>query len=420
MNVVSHRRSYLLIFSLIMTSPVWATADPSQQTAVPDRLTISVSPSDEPLPKEPPGSEMTERGRHIRGIYIPVAKVAHAKPKKFIQWLKNIGADAVVMDIKDDHGRVTFTKDLPLAKGSPHGLVPKMAALVEALKAEGIYTIGRLVCFKDNFLYKKHPESAIVDRRDGKPWRDRKGSVWSDPFSLTAHEHIAAIAAAAEKIGFDEIQLDYVRFPVDGETRYAKYPNKDPELARYQVIQLLLARVDYQISTPLSIDVFGLTVNRIGDPQGLGQSLEHLAPFIDAVSPMLYLANQPEEIWATATLKMSRDLVYNAVKRIRARLSDQIAIRPLLQGFEYRASFFGVDFIYGQVEAATSGGAGGHLFWNQGGFYPQLARAWKRSLPDAPVSSETSVENAKNTLPSLSEPEQDAGVMSEDTSSELL
>ncbi len=421
MRPIFYHALYLLVFLHVIAIPGRTGADPSQQIAVPDQAAVAVSSADEPTPKEPPGSELTERGRHVRGIYLPVCKVAHAKPKKLIQWLKTMGADAVVIDIKDDHGRVTFSRDVPLAKEAPHGLVPRMKKLVEALKAEGIYTIGRLVCFKDNFLYKKIPEAAIRDRRDREPWRDKKGTVWTDPYSLSAHEYIASIAKAAEKIGFDEIQLDYVRFPVDGATRYARFPNKDPELTRYQVIQLLLARVDYEISIPLSIDVFGLTANRLGDPQGLGQSLEHLAPFIDAISPMLYLANQPREIWEHATQKKARELVYGAVRRIRTRLGDQIAVRPLLQGFEYRASFFNVDFVYGQIEAAVSGGASGHLFWNQGGFYPQLARAWKRSVPKAEPPAEAPTQNAQNTEHSpLPESEPDAGVSPEDTSTELL
>lgn len=391
MNLYHHHHLYLLVFSTFFTVTTWAQAEPSQQTAAMDRLTYPSLPSGELTPKEPSGAELTEKGRNIRGVYIPISKLVRFKPKQLVQWVNHLGANAVIMDIKDDRGRVTFTKKLPLAKGVPHGLVPHLDKLVAALNDADIYTIGRLVCFKDNFLYKKIPEAAVKDRRTAKPWRDRTGSAWLDPFSLAAHQYISSIAQAAEKIGFDEIQLDYVRFPVDEEAKFAKFTNREGDLARYEAIALLLARVDFQISLPLSIDVFGLTANKPGDSQRLGQSLEHLAPYIDAVSPMLYLANWPKETWENATPKTPYEIVNNSVRRIRTRLGDAIAVRPLLQGFKYRANNFGIDFISTQIDAALDAGASGHLFWNQAASYSKVAVAWRRrpsAIPTETASTE--------------------------------
>ena len=329
-------------------------------------------------PEEPPGIELTDRGRNIRGVYAPVSKLVKWQPRQLISWVKEIGADAIIMDIKDDKGRVTYSHKIEGALGKPHGIVPKMKRLVKALKENDIYVIGRLVCFKDDLYHKKRPEASIRDRRDGTVWRDRAGMAWLDPFSLAAHEYITNIAIGAEEIGFDEIQLDYVRFPVDGLSRYARFPNKEKGMARYEAIALLLARVDVALKLPLSIDVFGLTAHRTGDKQGLGQSLEHLSPYIDAISPMLYVANWPKETYEDPDPKKNYSLVHGSVKRIRSRLSDTVAVRPLLQGFSYRATNFGVEFISNQIDAAKTAGASGYLFWNQSGNYTTVSVSWRR------------------------------------------
>ena len=367
-----------IIGTIVLTVPIFLSADPSQQH---DSSKEYIYPSvlgSIIEPEEAPGTELTERGRHIKGVYIPVARLIKLNPKQLVNWVKTVGADAVIMDIKDDKGRVTFTKKLPGAEGHPHGFLRKMKKFVKILKQNDIYTIGRLVCFKDDVFHKKNPEAAIKDRRDGKVWRDKSNMAWLDPFSLIAHKYIASIAEAAVEIGFDEIQLDYVRFPVDGLARYARFTNKEEGIERYKAIALLLARVDISIKRPLSIDVFGLTAHRPGDSQGLGQSLEHLSHYIDAVSPMLYIANWPKETYENPTPKKNFALVHDSVKRIKNRLNSNIAVRPLLQGFAYRAPNFGVDFINNQIDAAITGGASGYLFWNQSGNYSKLSVAWQR------------------------------------------
>jgi hypothetical protein len=354
-----------------------APADPSHKLST--KLYIYPMIMGEVLrPTEPPGIEMTDRGRNIRGVYIPIGRLMSWTPKQLVKWVERVGADAVILDIKDDKGRVTFTRQLPNANKPPHGIVPRMKTFVEHLKSNNIYAIGRLVCFKDNLFIRRHPDTAIVDKRTGEPWRDRTNLTWLDPFSLAAHEYIASIAVAAEALGFDEIQLDYVRFPVDGSARYARYPNREKDMARFEAIAALLARVDRMIHLPLSIDVFGLTALRPGDREGIGQSLEHLAPYLDAISPMLYLANWPKRHWENPTPQKTHALVHNAIVRIRNRLGDTVAVRPLLQGFKYRAANFGVDFIYNQIDAAETAGSSGHLFWNQAGYYTKVALAWRR------------------------------------------
>ncbi|MBN2804731.1 MAG: hypothetical protein JXR91_16670 [Deltaproteobacteria bacterium] len=324
-----------------------------------------------------PGSELTGQGKNIRGIYIPAGKVKSWKHPQLLKWIKQTNANAVLIDVKDDLGRVVFTDDLPYAKGSPNGYNKKLGSLITVLKENNIYTIARLVCFKDNLLSWTHPETAILDYKTGKKWKDNSESRWVDPYSQLARDHIESIAVGAKDLGFDEIQLDYVRFPVDKNAATARFPNKTGETKRYEAIAALLKQVDEAINIPLSIDVFGLTAYHPEDSEALGQKLEYLAPYIDAISPMVYLANWPAHYWDSPTPEKTHQVIKGAIERIYNRLGDNIEVRPLLQGFQWRAENWGYSFVVNQIDAANKGGASGYFFWNAAGKYGTVSQVWK-------------------------------------------
>jgi len=369
-------RPVLLIVSLC--TPLEALGDPAPN-APPPPPGIQPSGGETALPPlGAPGSEMTARGREVRGVYVPYRKVERSKPEALAKWVEALGADAAIIDVKDDRGRVTFTRDLPTAKGPMHGGVKDMAAVVRALHGRGIYAIARLVCFKDQALALSKPAAALRHKKTGAIWRDKGGLAWVDPHSAIAREHIVSVARAAEALGFDEIQLDYIRFPVEPGARHAAFPNKEGAPARHDVIASTLEAVDGAIRLPLSIDVFGLTAYHPGDADGLGQSLEHLAPYVDAITPMVYLANWPRRYWENPDPATTRTLVEGAVREIRERLGEGIAVRPLLQAFRWRAKLFSHAFIADQIRASEEGGSSGYLFWNQGGNYGMVQTTWRR------------------------------------------
>ncbi|MBN2341843.1 MAG: hypothetical protein JXX29_03755 [Deltaproteobacteria bacterium] len=344
------------------------TADVQEQTSD-NQLTAAPE-------TDAPGSEMTERGVDIRGVYMPVGKVKTWSVKKMLQELQDTRANAVIIDVKDDMGRVTFTQSLEMAQGGPHGYQHKMKKLVTTLQENNIYVIGRLVCFKDHWFATEYGSEAMRDARDGKKWKDRHGLRWVDPHSQVMRDYIVSIAAATEAFGFDEVQLDYVRFPVEPDARFARYPRKKGDIQRYEAIAELLKQVDAAITVPLSIDVFGLTAYHPEESEALGQYLEYLAPHIDAISPMVYLANWPEKYWADPKPERTHAVILGACKKIRERLGDNIIVRPLLQGFSWRAENWGYGFIVNQIEAAELGGSQGYLFWNAAGRYGKVKSVW--------------------------------------------
>jgi len=380
----------LLATMLLISRGSSAEPNPVPRLLPPAEAIYPIHPH-ELWPAERRASKLTERGRNVRGIYVPYTRLRSWTPRRLESWIRQIGADAVILDIKDDRGRITFRRDHPLATGSPHGEVRHMREILAALQKHEIYVIGRLVCFKDNNFVRVRPAEAMRERGTGAIWRDRGGVAWIDPHSTVAHEYIASVARAAEDIGFDEIQLDYVRFPVEPGANRAVFPRREGTPDRHEAIAALLARVDRAIDIPLSIDVFGLTAYNPGDADGLGQSLEHLAPHVDVISPMVYLANWPARYWENPTPAGTHSLISGAVRAIRRRLGDDVAVRPLLQAFAWRAKNFGTPFIHNQIDAAVGGGSSGYLFWNQSGNYQRVQTAFsqldRREVSSIPVIS---------------------------------
>src|SRR5512137_1401237 len=96
---------------------------------------------------------------------------------------------------------------------------------MKSLKDKGIYTIARIVVFKDNPLAQAKPDWAIKTQ-SGEIWRDRENLAWVDPFKKEVWDYNIQIAVEAAQYGFDEIQFDYVRFP-DTQTARFSLPNTE-------------------------------------------------------------------------------------------------------------------------------------------------------------------------------------------------
>src|SRR2546425_12986090 len=60
----------------------------------------------------------------------------------------------------------------------------------------------------------RHNPQWSVQNRDGSGlWRDRIGSAWVDAYNDSVWIYAAQLGQEAVRLGFNEVQFDYVRFP---------------------------------------------------------------------------------------------------------------------------------------------------------------------------------------------------------------
>jgi hypothetical protein len=358
------RLSCVLLIALALSLPLRVRAGGSEVSAAaatapprsrePDRFTDPVS----------------LQGQRARGLYFNGPMMKRLGAKGIIRTVKNANLDAVVLDIKDGEGRVTYDTKIEAIVPQKRVFVKDFAAFVAALKAAGIYAIARVVCFSDPNLPRADHSRAVLDNRPsraGRIWADTgHRNTWLDPYNERNHELIASIARDVESFGFDEIQLDYVRFPVDEATVFAHFPAQ-VDKPRREVIVSLLRRIDAAIAIPINTDVFGLTALRVGDPAGLGQSLEDWVPHVEVFSPMLYVNGM--KTWVSGGANRAERLVLAAMTKLRERLGHGPVLRPFLQAFANGADYYTPAFIAEQIRGARNAGSDGFLFWHPGSNY---------------------------------------------------
>ncbi len=317
---------------------------------------------------------VSEQGQQARGLYFSAPAYHRAGAKGVIKKLRQAGMDAAVIDMKDGEGRVSYDTQIPSLQPQKYHFLDDVPAFVAELKAAGIYTIARVVCFSDPYLPKAEPDRAVMDGRPykkGQIWANwGKRNTWLDTYNPKNHQLIADIAREVEALGFDEIQLDYIRFPVDEATKFALWPSQ-VDKPRRKVLLDILRGVDEAIRIPISADVFGLTALRRGDPAGLGQSLEDWTPYVEIFSPMLYINGMHSFLPPGAQQRAGR-LIYLAVKTLRDRVGPVPVIRPFMQAFAAGADYYNPEFIAEQVRGARNAGGDGFLFWHPGSAYSMV------------------------------------------------
>lgn len=384
-----------------------ADAPPSGSTLSP--VAEAVQPENAaPDVDDPFFDPVTEHGQRARGFYASGPYVRRRGTEGLIRSIRNADMDAVVIDLKDGQGRITYDTQIPILEAQERRFLGDAAQLVTDLKAAGIYTIARVVCFADPQLPLRHPERAIVHNRRGTPWVSwGTGGTWLDPFNQDNHDMIVELTREAAALGFDEIQLDYIRFPVDRGTDYARYP-QETDQTRPQLLLGLLRRIDEAVRIPLGVDVFGLTAFREGDRDGLGQDLEQWIDHVEVYTPMLYLNSMRS--WELGHARRAFRLIQIGTSRMRARLGDRPVIRPWLQAFERGSDHWSPEFIAEQIRGARNGHSDGFLFWHPGSNYGMLNRGMRTAarglspFPTPEARLEVRAQPSAAAEPEVSEP----------------
>jgi len=307
---------------------------------------------------------MTEQGRHARGFYITPMYLRALGPARTAAAMKRGNLDSVVIDMKDDLGHLTYPSKIPLAQKQVRVLIEDPVAMVKTFHEQGMYVIARIVSFKDSRLPYVRPDLAV---RIG-AHAERLYSVgenWLDHYSPEVQDYLIDIALELQSFGFDEIQFDYMRFPRGLPSTHATWLHADAKPASHAtVIADFLEKVDRALALPISADVFGLTTLVDGDPRGLGQHLERMAKYVEAISPMMY-ANGLETYFRGGNITQHViDLIQCGLQRGRHKAGN-IILRPYLQGYSNGVEhMWGTGFIADQVVAAQNAGSEGFLFWN--------------------------------------------------------
>lgn len=309
-----------------------------------------------------------------KGIYMSGSIFNYGKYfTNLVKLVEDTELNALVIDIKDDQGYLTTEIGTPIAAE----IKPRIHKGVNArdnmdiLIEKGIYPIARIVVFKDPTLAEGKPELAIK-RKDGSLWRDRKGLAWVDPHNKLVWEYSVNVAKEAAKLGFREIQFDYVRFPTDGDMSNVVYPYATGQ-SKEDVIRDFLAYAKEELepyNVYLAADVFGLTTLTIDD-MGMGQKFEKIMTQVDYICPMIYPSHYgPGNYGFQNPNAYPYEIVKNALLDALKKAKDSpVIIRPWLQDFNLGKPAYGPAQVRAQIKATYDAGLEEWILWNAGNRY---------------------------------------------------
>ncbi len=384
-------------YGVVADTPRLATVPPTVTTP-PSEPTVGNASSTAPFSEEPPAilvqSAHLATPRPLKAVYMTswIAGTSHLR-ERVINLLDRTEANAVVIDVKDDTGKISFAVSDPALKavGSSESRIRGLRELLARLHAKGIYTIARIAVFQDPFLAERKQHLAVQRESDGTVWRDRKGLSWIDPSAKEVWDYVALIGQEAYTLGFDEINFDYVRFPSDGNLQDISYPiSKDR--ARTVVMKEFFTYIGKEFRSrgiPVSVDLFGLTTVETSD-LGIGQLLEDALPHFDYIAPMVYPSHYADGFQGYANpaenpYEIVRYSMDSAVARARtlegkkngASTTPSVGapacalcnkLRPWLQDFDLGADYT-AEMIRAQIQAVEDAGLDSWMLWDPSNQY---------------------------------------------------
>lgn len=396
------------LFSNEKTEKIKTTSD-NQDNILTSSAANDSSPAPLPSPPPPP-KKLDNPPEIIKAVYVTGWSAGY---KSYLNYLSNLfeitEINAVVVDIKDYSGLISYKTDVPEANkyNLYNYAISDINSLVRFFHDKNIYIIGRISVFEDPAYSKARPELAVYDKEKTTDvllpilWKDNKGLSWIDPASKEVWDYNVSLAKDAFSRGFDEINFDYIRFPSDGNMKNMGFPVWDKKVPMRNVIKEFFQYLRVELpDEKISADLFGLTTVKTDD-LGIGQILEDAFENFDYISPMVYpshyaigfigFQNPAEHPYEVVKYSLDSALIRkmdfkkqlqglimqnNELSEIQQATEIKLAtLRPWLQDFNMGA-YYTTEMVEQEIKAtqdALGDDFNGFMLWNPSNIYTQGA-----------------------------------------------
>jgi len=324
----------------------------------------------------------------VRALYVNRwASQGTKKMRHLIDIADSTEVNALVIDMKDEFGLNYKSADPSVQKNAGNsGAVPNLTALLDTLKAHKILPIARIVVFKDSVAARVNPNETIR-KADGSAWRDKQGLAWVNPYSPVIREYNLKVAEELVKLGFGEVQFDYIRFPEPYKSLPPQVFPQAGSVSKPQALADFLAQARTRLNNlgvRSTADIFGL-VTTVRGPLEIGQEWEKVSPVTDVLLPMTYPSHYPRGSYGIAAPNAEpRKIMYIAISRAHER-DDKLGIggehvRPWIQAFTLGQPKYGPEHITAQKQGIYDAGYDGWVLWSPGSNYDIFLPALEKTL----------------------------------------
>ena len=375
---------------------------PNTEEDIADTST-DVADNSSQMPEESLGNDMAKLlipPVKVKGIYVTGPAAGSERMEQLIDLVSSTELNTMVIDVKNDEGNLTYKMEVPASANLEAGIryVKDMPALIERLHQQGIYVIARIVCFKDPVLAAARPELALR-LPDGKAVMDANGLAWVNPYKEEVWDYLCTLAECASRDGFDEIQFDYVRFPIGNDANAADYGvdmSTYPREAGLTDFFNYASKRLHEKQIIFGADLFGTIIGSDVDRDRTGQNYLSIAEHTDAICPMIYPSH-----YANGTFGMNvpdqypYETIANALQLSKEELgetdSPKGVVRPWLQCFNAiwvdGHITYGSKEVHAQIQAVYDAGYEEWFLWHASNHYEQVKSAltdYTYSYPKAP------------------------------------
>ncbi|RIX54062.1 GTP-binding protein [Paenibacillus nanensis] len=327
----------------------------------------------DPQPDTPP----------IKGIYVTAHSAGGSRMESLLKLVDETDLNSMVIDIKDDNGYITYPTTTPelLEIGTPKKFIGDIEKLMSTLKQHDIYPIARIVVFKDTVLSVKKPELSFL-QADGTIWKNGRGESFVNPYRQEVWDYNIAIAKEAAKLGFKEIQFDYVRFPEGFENRSDSLTFNKTDVSRVDAVAGFVKYAREQLEplgVRVSVDIFGYAAS-VPAAEGIGQDFVKISNDVHVISPMVYPSHYSTG-WFNQTSpdRSPYETIKGAMEDTHEKLNDTGELKPIIRPWiqDFTASWlgkgnylkYGKAEVEAQIKALHDSGINEYLLWNAGNKY---------------------------------------------------
>lgn len=323
----------------------------------------------------------------VKGIYIsgPVAGTKNTL-NNIVRIVDETEVNAIVVDIKNDSGEITYKMQTPTVLDIKSGVnyIRDIDGFIKRMKEKNIYLIARIVAFKDPILAKKKPELSLKNS-NGTIFTDKAGLSWVNPYKKEVWEYLIEVAAEAARIGFDEIQFDYIRFSTDSGMKQVIFTNEEEAKSKEEVISEFTKYACEKLKPMgvyVSADVYGSIISSKTDADIIGQDYIEMSKYLDYICPMIYPSHYVDGAYGIDYPDLAPyQLISKALEDSKNVLSvidegeHKAVVRPWLQDFT--ASWiknhqkYGKKQIREQIEAVYDSGYEEWILWNGSNKYTE-------------------------------------------------
>lgn len=317
-----------------------------------------------------------------RGVYLSGYTVASRRFASILDSAEAAGINSVVFDLKNMRGDIFFDYRSYEDRKDPR-VVAKLniGNITNKLHKRKMRSVARIVIFHDQFTAKERIHLRPV-RDDGSPWLEKRGGTpsWLDSSHPEVQYDNLRIIEKVATSGVDEIQMDYVRFPTQGDVQNAIFYFQIEDSYRLEQDSTYVLREKRDIiedfvkkakvictshGVDLTADIFAITAwQNPADISQTGQDIAMMSKYLDSIHPMLYSSHFADNFSNREDMKNEPYyLMYQGTKLTQRYTNEKCKVIPYIQAFSWRVKFT-FPYLFAQIQAIKDLGAEGFMLWN--------------------------------------------------------